>query len=84
MVLVLEGLIGLDRTVELQFLHHYWLGHRVGTVILNCLPWKRTEIILSFLRLHHKYCISDVFVDYDGYSISSKGFSLTVVDIMII
>ena len=21
-----------------------------------------------------KYCISDSFVDYDGYSISSKGF----------
>ena len=31
-----------------------------------------------------KYCISDPFVDYDGYSISSKGFLLTVLDIMII
>ena len=31
-----------------------------------------------------KYCISDSFVDYDGYSISSKGFLLTVVDIMVI
>ena len=31
-----------------------------------------------------KYCISDYFVDYDGYSISSKGFLPTVVDIMII
>ena len=29
-----------------------------------------------------KYCISDPFVDYDGYSISSKGFLLTVLDIM--
>ena len=28
-----------------------------------------------------KYCISDSFVDYDGYSISSKGFLPTVVDI---
>ena len=27
-----------------------------------------------------KYCISDSFVDYDGYSISSKGFLPTVVD----
>ena len=24
-----------------------------------------------------KYCISDSFVDHDGYSISSKGFLLT-------
>ena len=31
-----------------------------------------------------KYCISDSFVDYDGYSISSKGFLPTIVDIMVI
>ena len=31
-----------------------------------------------------KYCISDSLVDYDGYSISSKGFFPTVVDIMVI
>ena len=31
-----------------------------------------------------KYCISDSFVDRDGYSISSKGFPPTVVDIMVI
>jgi len=31
-----------------------------------------------------KYCISDSFVDDEGYSISSKGFLPTVVDIMII
>ena len=29
-----------------------------------------------------KYCISDSLVDYDGYSISSKGFLPTVVDKM--
>ena len=31
-----------------------------------------------------KYCISDSFVDQDGYSISSEGFLPTVVDIMVI
>ena len=31
-----------------------------------------------------KYCISDSFVDHDGYSISSKGFLHAVVDIMVI
>ena len=31
-----------------------------------------------------KHCISDSFVDYDSYSISSKGFLPTVVDIMVI
>ena len=33
-------------------------------------------------EISSKYCISDSFVDYDGYSISSKGFLPTVVDIM--
>ena len=31
-----------------------------------------------------KYCISNSFVDHDGYSISSRGFLPTVVDIMVI
>ena len=26
----LEGLLGLHRTVQLQLLQHYWLGHRLG------------------------------------------------------
>ena len=30
-----------------------------------------------------KYCISDSFVDHDGYSISSKGFLPAVVDTMV-
>ena len=35
-------------------------------------------------EISSKYCISDSFVDHDGYSISSKGFLPTVVDIMVI
>ena len=31
-----------------------------------------------------KYCILDSFVNYDGYSISSKGSVPTVEDIMVI
>ena len=31
-----------------------------------------------------KYCILDSLVEYDGYSIYSKGFLPTVVDIMVI
>ena len=30
-----------------------------------------------------KYCISDSFANSEGYSISSKGFLPTVVDIMV-
>ena len=49
---------------------------------LNGLPWKLTKIILSFLRLHASTAFQTL-VDYDGYSISSKGFLPTVVDIMV-
>ena len=39
----------------------------------------------SFIfEIASKYCISDSFVVYDGYSISSKGFLPTVLDIMVI
>ena len=31
-----------------------------------------------------EYCISDSFVDYVGYSISSKGFLPKIVDIVVI
>ena len=50
-------------------------------MILNGLPWKQTETILSFLRLHASTAWT--LVDSDGYSISSKGFLSTVVDIMV-
>ena len=53
------------------------------TMILNDLPWKRTKIILSFLRLHPSTPFRTL-VDYDGYSISSKGVLPIVVDIMVI
>ena len=53
-------------------------------MILNDLPWKQIEIILSFVRLHPSSAFLDSFVDYDGYSISSKEFLATVVDIMIL
>ena len=50
-------------------------------MILNGLPWKRTEIILSFLRLHPSTAFGTL-ADYDGYSISSEIFLSTIVDIM--
>ena len=29
-ILVLEVLVGLHRTIQLQLLQHYWLEHRLG------------------------------------------------------
>jgi len=81
LVLVLEGLVGLHRTIQLQFLWHQWLGHSLGSVMLNTLLWKWTEIVLSFLRLHPSTAFWTL-VDFEGYSISSKVFLPIVADII--
>ena len=46
-----------------------------------CLRNKRDYSII--FEIASKYCISDSFVDHGGYSISSKGFLPTVVNIMV-
>ena len=83
-VLVLEDLVGLHRTLQLQLLQHYWLGHRLG--LLWCwmavLETNRDHSVI--FEIASKYCILDCFVDYEGNSISSKGFLLTGVDITVI
>ena len=53
------------------------------TVLLNCLPQKRTEVILSFFRLHPSTAFQTLFLTCVGYSISSKGFLPIVVDMMV-
>ena len=34
-MLVLKGLVGLHKTIQLQFLQHYCLGHRLGSMNLG-------------------------------------------------
>ena len=46
-----------------------------------CLGTNRDHSVVS--EIAPKYCVSDSFVDYEGYSISSKEFLPTVVDIML-
>ena len=77
-VLVLKGLVGLHRTVQLQLLQRYWLGHRIGyrDIVWFTLEMNRDHSVV--FEIAFKYCISDSFVDHDGYSMSSKGFLPTV------
>ena len=83
-VLVLKGLVGLHRTVQLQLLQRYWLGHRLGLlwywmVCLGngqrpfCRFWDCTQV------LHFR-----VFFWLWGSLISLKEFLSTIVYIMII
>ena len=80
---VLESLVGLQEPFNFSFFSITGWAQTWITVILNGLPCKQTDHSVVF-EIASKYCISDSFVDYDGHSISSKGFLTTVVDIMVI
>ena len=49
-------------------------------MILNGLPWKRTEIILSFLKLHPSTAFQTLLL----IMMATKGFLFTVADMMVI
>ena len=80
---VLEGLVGLYRTIQFQLLQHYWLEHTLGLLWYGIICLGNEQRSLVIFEIAPKYCILDSFVDYEGYSISSKGFLPTVVDIMV-
>ena len=83
-MLVIKGLVGLHRTVQLQLLQRYWLGHRLDFRDIEWFALEMNRDHSVIFEIASKYCISDSFVDHDGYSISSKGFLPAVVDIMVI
>ena len=51
-------------------------------MVLNDLLWELNRDHSVVFETAPKYCISDSLVDYDGYSISSKRFLPTIVDIV--
>ena len=83
-MLVLEGHIGHHRTVQLQLLQRYWLGIDLDYCDIEWFALDTNRDHSVVFEIASEYCILDSFVDYDGYSISSKGFLPTVVDIMVI
>ena len=80
LLLVLEDLVGLHRTIQLQLLQHYWLRH--SDIEWFALETNRDHSVV--FEIASKYCILDSLVDHDGYSISSEGFLPAVVDRMVI
>ena len=83
-MLVLEGLVGLHRTVQLQLLQHNWSGIDLDYCDIEWFALEMNRDHPVVFKVASKYCISDSFVDHDGYRISSEGFLPTVVDIMVI
>ena len=83
-VLVLEGLVGLYRAIQLIFfgISDWGIGLDYWDIEWFSLETNRDHSVI--FEIAPKYCILDSFVDYEGYSISSKGFLPTVVNIMVI
>ena len=80
-MLVLEGLVGLHRTVNFSFFSITGWGIDLDYCDIQ---WFALEMNRDHSVVFEIASISDSFVDCDGYSISSKGFLPTVVDIMVI
>ena len=67
-LLVLKGLVGLHRTIQLQLLQHSGWGIDLdyGDIEWFALEINRDHSVV--FEIASKYCISDSFVDHDGYS----------------
>ena len=83
-MLVLQGLIGLHRTIQLQLLQHYCWGIDLDSCDIEWFALETNRDHSLVFEIASKYCLLDPSVDRDGYSISSKGFLPTEVDIMVI
>ena len=58
-MLVLEGLVGLHRTIQLQLLQHWWLGHRLGLLNIERFALEMNRGHSVIFEIAPKYCISD-------------------------
>ena len=83
-MLVLEGLVSLHQTNQFCFFGISGWGIDLDYCDIEWFALETNRGHSVIFEIAPKYCISDSFVDYEGYSISSKGFLPTIVDIMVI
>ena len=83
-MLVLKGLVGLHRTVQLQLLQRTGWGIDLDYRDIEWFALETNRDHSVIFEIVSKYCILDSLVDHDGHSISSEGFLPAVVDIMVI
>ena len=57
-MLVLKGLVGLHRTIQLQ-LQHYWLGYRLGFYDIEWFALEMNRDHSVVFEIASKYYISD-------------------------
>ena len=83
-VLVLKGLLGLHRMFNFSFFSITGWGIDLDYCDIEWFALEMNRDHSVIFEIASKYCISDSFVDHDGYSISSEGFLPAVVNIMVI
>ena len=83
-MLVLKGLVGLHRTVQLKLLQRYCSGIDLDYCDIEWFALETNRDHSVIFEIASKYCILNSSVDHDGYSISSEGFLPAVVDVMVI
>ena len=83
-MLVLKGLVGLHRTIRLSLFSITGWGLDLDYCDIEWFALETNRDHSVNFEIASKYCISDSFVDHDGYSISSEGFPPTIVHIMVI
>ena len=81
---VLKGLVGLHRTIQFSFFTVTGWGIDLDYRDIEWFALEMNRDHSVIYEIASKYGILDSFVDYDGFSISSKGILPTVVDIMVI
>ena len=83
-MLVLKGLVCLIELLYFSFFSVTGQGIDLDYCDIEWFALEMNRDHSIIFGTASKYCISDSLVDYDGYSISSKGLLPTVVDIMVI
>ena len=82
-MLILKALVGLHRTFNFSFSSVTGWGIDLDYCDIEWFALETNRDRSVVFEIASKYCISDSFVDHDGYSISSEGFLPIVVDIMV-
>ena len=83
-MLVLDGLVVFIESFNFSFFSITGRGIDLDYCDIEWFALETSRDHSLVFEIASKYCISDSFVDYDVYSISSEGFLPAVADIMVI
>ena len=83
-MLVIKGLVGLQRKFNFSFFSVTGWGIDLDYCDVEWFALEMNRDHSVIFQTVPKYCISDSFVEYEDYCISSKGFLPRVVYIMVI